>query len=96
MKYSDSGEQQDTRHAREVGLDPDTRQRTNEARSVLYPLIARFRKDAAEANNQAVRSIFEFAAEVLAGLTRAFRQFEEEAETKPETNDGDKGRKAPQ
>ena len=59
---------------------------TTQARGVLYTLIARFRQDAAEAEDKRTRSIFEFAAEVISGLARAFKSYEEETQNQ---NDGD-------
>lgn len=51
---------------------------TSRARQYLYDLIALFRKDAEESTDIQTQSIFEFAAEVIAGLARAFRQHEAE------------------
>jgi len=58
-------------------LSPEAQARTTEARSSLYNLIARFRTDAAKTDDKEAKSIFEFAAEVIAGLTRGFREFQE-------------------
>ena len=52
--------------------------RTSRARQYLYDLIALFRKDAEHSADIRSRSMFEFAAEVIAGLARAFRQHEAE------------------
>lgn len=61
----------------EAGLDAETDERTTRARGTLYELIARFRKDAASTDDQEAQSVFEFAAEIVAGLSRALRQFQE-------------------
>ena len=55
------------------------RHRTTEARSQLYRLIARFRKDAENADDPRTRTIFAFAAEIITGLARAFRRHEDDA-----------------
>jgi hypothetical protein len=51
---------------------------TTQARQYLYNLIAVFRKDAEESTDNRTQSFFEFAADVIAGLARAFRQHEAE------------------
>lgn len=51
--------------------------KTTKARALLYDLIARFRKDAREAENAATRATFEFAAETLSGLVGVFKSHEQ-------------------
>jgi len=43
----------------------------------LYELLVRLRKNAANTEDQRTKMLFDFAAEVVAGLSRAFRGFEE-------------------
>ncbi len=64
---------------------PDARRRTIYARGKLYDLIAQFRREAASTDDPKARSIFEFAAEVVAGLARAFRDYEDTLEQPEET-----------
>lgn len=56
---------------------PDLQHHLSDARHTFYALIARLRRDADKINDQETKMLFEFTAEVLAGLARAFRQFEE-------------------
>ena len=52
--------------------------RTTQARSQLYDLVAKFRKTAETADDVRTRTIFEFAAEIISGLVRAFRRHEDQ------------------
>jgi hypothetical protein len=56
---------------------PPTHERVRFARSRFYDLIAQFRVEAAECEDPSARALFEFAAEVIASLARAFRLFED-------------------
>jgi hypothetical protein len=58
------------------GKEENATPRTTKARGLLYDLIVRFRKDAREADSSATRAIFEFAAETLSGIVRAFKEHE--------------------
>jgi hypothetical protein len=62
------------------GNGDDLYQTTMEARSKLYDLITYFRKTASSTNDPKARAIFTFAAEVVAGLARAFRAFQKQLE----------------
>ncbi len=67
----------------ESTLSLEAQERTTEARSLLYNLIVRFRKDAAKTDDKEAKSVFEFAAEIIAGLTRGFRKFQERRSSTP-------------
>lgn len=54
--------------------------RTLKARSKLYELIVQFRMDAAEVDDPKANLLFEFSAEMLAGMARAFREYDENSE----------------
>lgn len=49
---------------------------TSRARRSLYNLIATFRKDAAYSDDELTSSLFNYAANVVAGLARLFRRHE--------------------
>ncbi|MFW5708822.1 MAG: hypothetical protein ACOCX5_01245 [Chloroflexota bacterium] len=51
-------------------------QRNVRSRRALYTLIVRFRRISNHAEDMETRTIYAFAAEVISGLTRALRQFE--------------------
>lgn len=55
----------------------DTARRTLKARSKLYDLIVQFRMDAAEVKDPKAQILFEFSAEILAGMARSFREYDE-------------------
>lgn len=55
------------------------------ARSSLYRLIARFRKNARQADNVRTESLFTLAAELLGGLVRVFRSHEKQIEEEEST-----------
>jgi hypothetical protein len=57
--------------------DPELNRKTLKARSKLYELIVQFRMDASTASDPKAQMLFEFSAEVLAGMARAFREFDE-------------------
>lgn len=65
------------RSARPDTVQERSRPPTSHVRNLLYDLIVRFRKDANEASDVQTRALFEFAAEVISGLSRALRQHEE-------------------
>ena len=58
------------------GKDQFAGKSTTQARIPLYRLIARFRKNAENADDQGTTNIFRFAAEVLSGLVRVFKIYE--------------------
>lgn len=60
---------------------------TSNARSSLYRLIARFRKNAQQADERTTQSVFNFAADILTGLTRLFRIHEKQHEDDPSSED---------
>ncbi len=62
-----------------------THKRTTQARSSLYRLIARFRKNSEKADDIGGRTIFRFAAEVLSGLARAFKTYEKNVDDQNQT-----------
>lgn len=53
---------------------------TSTARGMLYRVIARFRKNAENADDPKTRSMFEYAADVLTNLVRLFKEHEESTE----------------
>lgn len=57
--------------------DAEIARRTLKARSKLYELIVQFRMDAAEVNDSKAQLLFEFSAEILAGIARSFREYDE-------------------
>lgn len=57
--------------------DSEIARRTLKARSKLYELIVQFRMDAAEAGDPKAQLLFEFSAEILAGMARSFREYDE-------------------
>ncbi len=57
--------------------DPELGRRTLKARSKLYELIVQFRMDASTTNDPKAQVLFEFSAEILAGIARSFREFDE-------------------
>ena len=69
------------RSSREVqvhdGRDAEVARRTLKARSKLYELIVQFRMDAAEVTDSKAQLLFEFSAEILAGMARSFREYDE-------------------
>ena len=63
-------------HMRDV-RDAEIARRTLKARSKLYELIVQFRMDAAEVSDPKAQVLFEFSAEILAGMARSFREYDE-------------------
>ena len=59
------------------GRDAEIARRTLKARSKLYELIVQFRMDAAEVSDSKTQLLFEFSAEILAGMARSFREYDE-------------------
>ncbi|MBZ0296560.1 MAG: hypothetical protein K8L99_28625 [Anaerolineae bacterium] len=57
---------------------PDPVNKSLEARGQLYRLITSLRKDANQFKDPKSQTMFKMAAEVAAGLARAFRDFEKE------------------
>lgn len=57
--------------------DTEVARRTLKARSKLYELIVQFRMDATEVSDPKAQLLFEFSAEVLAGIARSFREYDE-------------------
>ena len=55
------------------------------ARSSLYHLIVRFRKYSESADDIGGRTIFRVAAEVLGGLARAFKNYENNIDEQNQT-----------
>lgn len=53
---------------------------TVRARAQLYELIAGLRKEAAATDDPKARTMFEFATEVVVGLVRAFRNYDDGVE----------------
>lgn len=53
-------------------------QKITQARNQLYQLLASLRKDAERASDPSTQTVFEFSAEVIAGLARALRRYEDE------------------
>lgn len=51
---------------------------TLNARSKLYDLIVQFRQDAARLSDPKAKLLFEFSAEMLAGMARSFRNLEDD------------------
>lgn len=64
-------------HSPERFGDPEVGRMTLKARSKLYELIVQFRSDAAVISDAKAQTLFEFSAEILAGLARSFREFDE-------------------
>lgn len=60
--------------------DAEIARRTLKARSKLYELIVQFRMDAAELSDPKAQLLFEFSAEILAGMARSFREYDENPE----------------
>ena len=60
--------------------DAELARRTLKARSKLYELIVQFRMDAAEVGDPKAQVLFEFSAEILAGMARSFREYDEAPE----------------
>ena len=59
--------------------------RTTKARSSLHRLIVRFRKNAENADDIGGKTIFRFAAEVLSGLARSFKNYEQNIDEQSHT-----------
>lgn len=57
--------------------DSEIARRTLKARSKLYELIVQFRMDATETGDPKAQMLFEFSAEILAGMARSFREYDE-------------------
>lgn len=57
--------------------DAEIARRTLKARSKLYELIVQFRMDATEVSDPKAQLLFEFSAEILAGMARSFREYDE-------------------
>lgn len=57
--------------------DNEVARRTLKARSKLYELIVQFRMDATEVTDPKAQLLFEFSAEMLAGMARSFREYDE-------------------
>lgn len=68
------------KHMNPTSENPDANsiERSLHARSELYKLIIMLRKDAAQFDDPESQAVFSMAAEVAAGLARAFRIFEKE------------------
>ena len=69
-----------------------SQRRTTQARSQLYDLVAWFRKNAETSSDIGTRKIFAFAAEIISGLVRAFRQHEDELNEQDEIETHGDGR----
>lgn len=54
----------------------NAKNQTTRARGQLYVLIAQFRKEAQQTTDPEVSSLFATSAEVIAGLARSFREYE--------------------
>jgi hypothetical protein len=63
--------------------DPELGRKTLKARSKLYELIVQFRMDASTASDPKAQVLFEFSAEILAGMARSFREFDESRNDPP-------------
>jgi hypothetical protein len=57
---------------------PTLRASSIKTRTLLYDLIVHLRRSAAETDQANIRILFETAAEVAAGLAKAFRNFEDQ------------------
>jgi hypothetical protein len=63
---------------REQNEPHNPQQKIAQARNQLYQLLASLRKDAEKASDPNTQTVFEFSAEVIAGLARALRRYEDE------------------
>jgi hypothetical protein len=74
IMHSSRGVRPDSVHSAEIA------RRTLKARSKLYELIVQFRMDATEVSDPKAQLLFEFSAEILAGMARSFREYDENPE----------------